>query len=389
MQRTLRKRLRKILADGGNAGADGGHRRDRPAEYRLEHEKQHDREQQRSGNRMQHDRIEACEPLHSRRYPVVDLRKNAPHFALGGLDIAQTRQRRDRRNERRRKVAAVDGINERALAAAAHGDGLDDRHADRALKRGAIEVKAARDCKVAHVERDDQRAVQALQIQHQPQIESQVRRIDHAHEKIGLRLAGVAAEHDIARNGFIKTRRLEAVGAGQIEHAVDAPRVRTGKAAFLALDGDAGVVRDFLTTAGEAIKKGGLAAIRDADQRKARASRHGRSVHVLLGCESSTQTVSTSRRRRAKVVVPTRTIKGSRPGRASVRISTRSPVTKPSSIRRRSSVVLAPMPTPMTTPLVPGGKALRLQDPGARVLPPGAATASMWISMIENRSHLQ
>jgi hypothetical protein len=39
--------------------------------------------------------------------------------------------------------------------------------------------------------------------------------------------------------------------------------------------------------------------------------------------------------------------------------------------------VFSPWPTPITVPMVPGGSALRLKDPGARVRPPGAANASM------------
>src|SRR5450759_2513724 len=152
---------------------------------------------------MQHHRIEAVEKLQSLRYPVVDLGKDAPHFALRGFDIAQTRKGRHGRYERRCEVTAVDGINQRALAARAHGDRLNDRHADRALKGGTVEAKTTLLCKITHVERNDERAVQALQIKDQPQIESEIGRIDDAHEKIGLRLARMAYEHDIARLSLI------------------------------------------------------------------------------------------------------------------------------------------------------------------------------------------
>ena len=61
---------------------------------------------------------------------------------------------------------------------------------------------------IAHVERDDHRAPQALQFQHQAQIQPQVGRIDHAHQKIGRRLTRMAAEHDIARDGLIEAGGL-------------------------------------------------------------------------------------------------------------------------------------------------------------------------------------
>jgi len=95
---------------------------------------------------------------------------------------------------------------------------------------------------------------------------------------------------------------------------------------------------------------------------------------------SSTQMFCASRRRSASVVCPTRTTNGSRPGRASARISTarhlraRTPAAVaqvPRAARKRSE------PTPMTRPLVPGESAARLTKPGLSASPKGAAAASM------------
>src|SRR4029077_17960015 len=119
-----------------------------------------------------------------------------------------------------------------------------------------------------------------------------------------------------------------------VDDAEAAPGERTDEAAFLALDGDARVVGDFLAAAGETIEECGLAAIRHADQgetQKRRGQCRGRGgVHgVGVRRDSSTQTPCASRRRSARVVWPTRTTNGSRPGRASARISISSPLTKP------------------------------------------------------------
>src|SRR5205823_3960607 len=86
-----------------------------------------------------------------------------------------------------------------------------------------------------------------------------------------------------------------------------------------------------------------------------------------------------------------RTTNGSRPGRASARISTCSPFTKPNSRSRRSrgERAAAADPTLTTRPVVPGGSAARLTKPGSSARPSGAATASMNASMDENGSHLQ
>src|SRR5207244_3718160 len=108
--------------------------------------------------------------------------------------------------------------------------------------------------------------------------------------------------------------------------------------AFLALDGDPRVVRDFLPAAGKTVEEGGLPAIGDADQGEAEHLRRlGGGIHGRrAGGASSTQTVSTSRRRRARVVSAILTTNGSPPGRAWASTSMRSPLTKPSSTRRLS-----------------------------------------------------
>src|SRR5579862_753724 len=84
-----------------------------------------------------------------------------------------------------------------------------------------------------------------------------------------------------------------------------------------------------------------------------------------------------------------RTTNGSRPGRASARISTRSPLTKPNSRSRRSRAESAreEEPTPTTRPRVPGASAARLTEPDSTAA--GVTTASMNEIMDENRSHLQ
>ena len=89
---------------------------------------------------------------------------------------------------------------------------------------------------------------------------------------------------------------------GRSSDAIRAARRGADEAAFLALDGDAGIVRDFLSAAGEAIEESGLAAVRYADQREAQAFRRSDGAFMRRGGGlTSTQTVSTSRRRSAKV----------------------------------------------------------------------------------------
>ena len=65
----------------------GIHRPFRPAENGLEHQEQHDSQQQRSADRMQHQRIQPLQQAQPGRYPVADVIENPPHFGLGGLDF--------------------------------------------------------------------------------------------------------------------------------------------------------------------------------------------------------------------------------------------------------------------------------------------------------------
>jgi hypothetical protein len=60
---------------------------------------------------------------------------------------------------------------------------------------------------------------------------------------------------------------MQAVGAGQVEHAHGLARSQR-QPAFLALDGDAGVIGNLLVAAGQAVEQRRLAGIGIADERR-------------------------------------------------------------------------------------------------------------------------
>src|SRR5213076_3223740 len=106
---------------------------------------------------------------------------------------------------------------------------------------------------------------------------------------------------------LIECRRLEAVGAGQVDDAEDTAAARTDQSAFLAFDRDARVIGDLLAAARQTVEERGLAAVGDADERERelrRGQRRGRGgVHrVGPDLEISTHTLCASRRRSASVV---------------------------------------------------------------------------------------
>ena len=193
------------------------------------------RQQHRSRDRVQHHRIQARQQAQACRHAVADFLQHAAHFALRRLDLGGAAHGRRPGARRRCAPAALKSkcsiaSTSCALAAGAHRHGLHDRHAERALERRAVELIAALLGDVAHVERDDHRPPEALQFQHQAQVQAQIGRIHHAYEQVGGGLAGVPAEHDVARDGLIQGGGLQAVGARQIDDAEDAPAVGADEA---------------------------------------------------------------------------------------------------------------------------------------------------------------
>ena len=104
-----------------------------------------------------------------------------------------------------------------------------------------------------------------LRLKREPQVLAQIGGIGHADDEIRRALARAPTEQHIGRDLLVGSQRIEAVGARQIENAHAPPRGRQQRA-FLALDGDAGVVGDLLPAAGEHVEQRRLAAVRVTDQ---------------------------------------------------------------------------------------------------------------------------
>ena len=104
------------------------------------------------------------------------------------------------------------------------------------------------------------------------------------------------------------------ISAGQINDA-RAAAGRCGEGPGFSFNGDAGIIRDFLTAARERVEECRLAAIGRADERKIPSSGCGRGRKRLAAhdpsSDGSTATAIASRRRKAMVVSFTRTAIGS------------------------------------------------------------------------------
>jgi len=187
--------------------------------------------------------------------------------------------------------------NQRAHAVTAHGDGLHHRHAEPLREFRHVDDDAAATRRVHHVEREHHRPAQPLDLEHEAQVQAQVGGIGHADDEVGRRLAGVVAFQHVAGDALVRAGRVEAVGAGQVEHVQHAAG-RRGETAFLALDGDAGVVGHLLPAAGELVEQRGLATVRIADQGNTQCG----GTHGLASARTCTRAASA--RRSAKRVEP-------------------------------------------------------------------------------------
>ena len=152
-------------------------------------------------------------------------------------------------------------------AAPAHGDRGHHGHAERLGKTRHIDGDAAPCRDVEHVEHQHQRPAGALQLKQQADGEAQIGGVGDAQHQIGQRLAGGASEHDVARNLLVRAAAAQRIGAGQVDQR-HLPAHGRDEGAFLALDGDARIIRDLLPAAGQRIEQRGLAAVGRAHQGK-------------------------------------------------------------------------------------------------------------------------
>ena len=123
---------------------------------------------------------------------------------------------------------------------------------------------------VDHVERDDGRQAELDQLQREAEVVVEVGRVEDDHQRVGLALALLPAEQDVAGDRFVGARRIEAVGAGQVDH-LDRAAVGQHQPARMPLDGDAGIIADLLARAGQRIEQRALAGIGiagDGDERE-------------------------------------------------------------------------------------------------------------------------
>ena len=266
-QRTVGQPGADLLAQPAEAVADGIRHGFADEVHRLEYQEHHGSEHDHAEHRMQRDAVQAFVDAvghrgrtHRRRHDPTDFGVKIAAREIGHCNAACACVARTAISGE-----VVERLDQRAYAGADNRHRFHDGNAQLARERGHIDFDAASTGSVHHVQGQYGGATQRQHFEHEAQMQAQVRGVDHAHDHLGNRFARIGAVQDVVRDLLVETGGREAVGAGQVEHADRCARGRDERA-FLALDGDAGIVGDLLARAGQAIEECGLAAVGVADE---------------------------------------------------------------------------------------------------------------------------
>ena len=189
---------------------------------------------------------------------------------------------------------------------------------------------------VGLVEDEGHRQAELGELGGEEEVTEEIGRVDDQHHRIGPAVAGDVAGERIDDDLLVGRSRGERVESRQVDE-LDLLPVAEVAGAGLAGDGDAGVIADALTQAGQGVEEGRLAGVGIADERDQAAcfgSAHGwRGRWIGQSAETSTIRFSASARRRLTTWPPNSMASGSPSG--ALRMSLRTmPGSNPKAIRR-------------------------------------------------------
>src|SRR5581483_3828704 len=130
------------------------------------------------------------------------------------------------------------------------GDERHDRNAKPAGERSDVDVMAVFLGDIDHVERDDRGVAEFDDLRRVVEIALEIGGVDDDNDERGRGQFRETMQQHVAGDLFVEGLRAEAVGAGEIEHLDGGVGGRVEEAAFLAFDGDAGVIADLGAEAG-------------------------------------------------------------------------------------------------------------------------------------------
>ncbi len=153
---------------------------------------------------------------------------------------------------------------------------------------GRVEGAAPRLELVGHVQDDERREAEGEDRSREDEVALEVRRVEDQEDRVRLLLAGHRPGQDVAGHALVLRARREAVDARQVDED-DLPVAVEARAAAPLLDRHAGIVRDLLAEAREAVEERRLAGVRRPDEADEpggapeRQRRHRAAVAVVQG----------------------------------------------------------------------------------------------------------
>ena len=198
--------------------------------------------------------------------------------------------------------------------ATTHGNGGDDRDAQRRFQRGRVDGEPVPLRKIDHVERNHGRSAQFDHFLCEDEVLFEVGRIKHDDQYVGPDLPFLLTHNDPAGHFLIGAGGGKRIRARQVDQF---NRFATGKdqPPCFPFDGYARIIGDFLSRAGQRIEKGAFPGVRIADKR-GNGWLAGHAAMPPLRDAGSTCSTCIARawtRRRATVIRPTSTASGSLP----------------------------------------------------------------------------
>ncbi len=178
------------------------------------------------------------------------------------------------RMARERQVVAAHGELELDEALAVDGLAGDHGDAEFLFHAGGAHHEAGTLGDVHHVKNEDHGAAEIKDLVNEVEVALEVGGVGDAHDAVGHRGVGAAAEEHVAENGLVGRAGGERVGTGQVDDRERLAVLRVGGADLL-LDGNAGIVADLLFKTGKGVEECALATVRIADEGVNRSAGRG------------------------------------------------------------------------------------------------------------------
>ncbi len=221
-------------------------------------------EQQRSPDAMQQHVVDLARVLGRKRRPVAGIAADLRGPAVRAGRVAHDGERKGL-GLGAVAVLLIEEERHGVEAGAMDGADLRDRSAEFAGQLERVDLPAARLHQVGHVEQHQRGQSHRQHRRGEHQLAGQMKRVQNQKNSVGLGRAGHASAQHIHGDARVFRVRSERIDARQIDQR-EVFAAHAGHEAHALLDGDAGVVGDFLAQAGELVEERGFAGVGRADE---------------------------------------------------------------------------------------------------------------------------